>query len=145
MAGVKKQIEKELLEMEKHLGRMLRNMSLPGMGPFFAQEWRPCVDVYETDGAIIVYVDAAGMDPASLSVTAETGCVTVSGIRRRPIQEEKIRRIHQLEIEHGRFSRAIPLPAPIDLQETSSSYRDGLLEIRLPKQQPRGKIEITVS
>ncbi|MEW6219740.1 MAG: Hsp20/alpha crystallin family protein [Thermodesulfobacteriota bacterium] len=145
MAKTRKQLDLDLAELERHMGRMFRNLSLPSMTPFLATRgWCPPVDVYESEREVLVYVDGAGIDPAHLTVVAEPTTVTIAGLRQRPLIDN-VSRIHQLEIEHGRFQRTINLPMPVDVQHTSSCYRHGFLEIRLPKLRPVGRVEIKVS
>jgi len=137
--------EKEVSELEKQMGRMIRNMSFPGMNQFLTnRSWSPPIDIYETEVAILIYIETAGIDLGKLSVVADETAVTIAGLRQRPIKE-KVSRVHQLEIEHGYFHRAIRLPVQVNVNETVSSYKDGFLEIRLPKRRPRGKIEIKIS
>jgi HSP20 family protein len=53
------------------------------------------------------------------------------------------RTYHALEIPYGRFERDLPLPAGLDTAAAHASYRDGLLEITLPKRAPQ-QVHITV-
>lgn len=143
MDKLDKRIINGLEEMEKRMGRMLRNMSLPGMSSLQSGVWTPAVDVYETEAEIIVYVDTAGIDPDKLTVTAERNGVTISGYRDTPDQGG-IRCIHQLEIEQGRFKRHVSFPVSIDVAAVKSNCRNGILEVRMPKEGPKGKIKIKV-
>jgi HSP20 family protein len=138
-----KGISKQLAEMEKQMGRMLRNMSLTRMAPFSGGDWVPAADIYETDTEVVVCMEISGIDPENVSVVAEQRSVTVTGDRRFP-PIENASCIHQLEIEHGHFKRMIPLPIAIDPESTSSVYRNGYLLIRLPKLAHRGKITVKI-
>lgn len=127
---------KELKEMERQMGRMLRNSNLTRMMPISScNEWEPAVDVYETSDDIIVYMDTAGIDMENLAVTAEKNKVTVEGRRALP-KRGNICCIHQLEIELGCFKRTISFPVSIGVSGTSLSCKNGILEIRLPKETP---------
>ena len=123
---------------------MMRNMSLLRMPPLESERWFPAADIYEAQNEFIVYVDVSGVDPQNLSVVAEQHSLTVSGVRRVALQGE-VDHIHQLEIERGYFKRTIPMPQAVDTSTTSSTCKDGFLVVRLPKQQPKGKVEIKVS
>ena len=132
-------------EMERRMGRMFRNMAVPRMGdPLTRGTWVPAADVYETEDAVYVYVDTAGIDPKELVVTAERNSVTVAGSRKVP-DRAKIRCVHQLEIEHGSFSRSISFSVPIDVSATTSKCNNGLLEIILPKEIKAGRVAVKVS
>ncbi len=144
MKDFDERILKEFKEMEIQMGRFLRNASLPLMMTLQSGcDWQPAVDIYETDKEIYVYMDLADVAPETLSVKIDRGLVTISGERRPPCHL-KIRRIHQLEIEHGRFKRSIALPVPVDAETTSSRCKNGLLEIKLPRQMAKRKIRINV-
>lgn len=145
MSKIKKQIEEEFAQAERYVGRLVRNIAMPGMMPFLSNKgWHPPIDVYETEREIIVYVETAGVEPANLAVVAETNSVRISGKRQRPIKEQ-VCRIHQLEIDHGFFQRTIILSVPVDVEKTTSSYKDGFLEIRLPKAALVGRVRIEIA
>jgi HSP20 family protein len=140
----RKRVSKQFAEMEKQMGRMLRNMSLARMAPFqTGSDWVPPADVYETETEVVVCLEISGIEPDAISVVAEPRSVTVAGDRRFP-PVENASCIHQLEIEHGRFERTIALPVAVDVGETSSVYRNGYLLIRLPKLGHKGKIIVQV-
>ncbi len=125
---------KEFKEMERQMGRMLRSMSTSRMLPRHSgSDWLPAVDVYETDKEIYVYMDTAGIDPEKLTVIAEQNSITVSGIRQLP-GRNKICKVHQLEIELGAFKRTVSFPVQIDVSATEVSFKNGILEVKIPKE-----------
>jgi HSP20 family protein len=99
--------------------------------------WTPAVDVYETDDAIIVLFDLAGVDADKTEVHAEPHLLIVRGVRRERHGPPEQRTFHTLEIPYGRFERSIRLPEGTDTAAASAHYKEGLLEITLPKRQPR--------
>jgi len=99
--------------------------------------WTPAVDVYETDSAIVVLFDLAGVDAAQTEVQAEPHRLVVRGVRRERHGSPEQRTFHTLEIPYGRFERTMHLPEGTDTAAASASYKDGVLEITLPKRQPR--------
>ena len=108
--------------------------------------WTPALDMYETDEAIVVLFDLAGVDADQTEVNAEPHLLRIRGIRRErhsPAKPDEQRNYHALEIPYGRFERAIHLPPGVDTGAARASYRDGLLEITLPKRLPR-QVPITV-
>lgn len=126
-------VMKEWAEMERQMGRLLRNTSLSRMVQMQSgSDWLPAVDVYETEGEIYVYVDTAGVDMNNLKVAVEENRVTISGQRQNPIRGN-LCRIHQLEIEHGFFKRTISFPITVDVSATSTRYINGILEVRMAK------------
>jgi len=143
MESMRKKIFKEL-EMQYQTGRILRNMSLISMLPFESGSYMPPVDIYEGDEEIYVYFDLAGVDSKSLSVLVDDKKIRVSG-RRELFPHKSIARVHRLEIELGRFSRSVSLPSSINIDQVTSTYKNGLLVITMPKKQQRGKINVMIS
>lgn len=107
-------------------------------------QWRPPVDVYESEKEYIVYCDLAGTDSESFSVIIDGSQLRISGIRQLP-KHDAIACVHQLEIELGRFSRGVNLPGPIDVENVRSKYTNGILSVFLPKRRNKGKVNITIS
>jgi HSP20 family protein len=126
------------------------NRSTNGMfrsiNPMFSlseHAWKPPMDMYETPAQIIIRAEIAGVDREKLDVEINSRAVRIFAHRAElaPVSHATYR---LAEIQYGDFERVLFLPAPIDADKVSASYRDGFLEIRLAKL-PRGqahKIEI---
>jgi HSP20 family protein len=95
--------------------------------------WRPPTDVYETEDAIIVRVEIAGMRDADFAVQLVDRSLNIRGVR-QDISER--RSYHQMEIPFGEFSTEIDLPVPIAAEKIEAIYRDGFLRVVLPKARP---------
>lgn len=95
--------------------------------------WSPPTDEYETDEAYIVRVEVAGMREGSFDISIENDTLFISGAR--PDAPER-RAYHQMEIRFGKFSTAVNLPGPVDVEKTTAEYEDGILTITLPKRKP---------
>ena len=96
--------------------------------------WRPPTDVYETEEAIVIRVEIAGMREQDFSVALEDRTLTIRGIRSDPTGR---RAFYQMEIPFGEFSTEVELPAPIVSEGVEAVYRDGFLQITLPKARPQ--------
>jgi HSP20 family protein len=94
--------------------------------------WRPPADVYETDRAITVTVELAGIDPEELEVLLFEDAVTLEGQRRLPTEEDAgfYRTAH---IRQGPFRLEVPVLASIDADHVEMHYDRGLLRLLLPK------------
>lgn len=104
-----------------------------------AGAWSPPTDLFETEAEYIVSVEIAGMRESDLDVTYDNGTLLVSG--QRPDRTER-RAYHQMEIHFGKFSSAVALPGPVDLDRSQAEYKNGFLVVRLPKARTTGvKIE----
>ena len=71
--------------------------------------WEPPIDVLETDGEILIFIDLAGVDPNEVEAMIDKGTLVVSGRRTLP-PELRNARILRLELPQGRFERRISLP-----------------------------------
>jgi HSP20 family protein len=101
--------------------------------------WRPPTDVFETETAIVVRVEIAGMRESDFTLSLVERSLLIKGIR----QEVNERRAYyQMEIPFGEFSSEVELPYPIVAEETEAVYRDGFLRIVLPKARPQ-QIKVT--
>jgi HSP20 family protein len=106
--------------------------------------WVPPTDVYETETELIVTVDIAGMNVRDISVLADGDIITIRGVRQEIAPRCK-KHFHKMEIQVGPFQRSINIPVPIDLQSMSTTYSNGLLEVRLKRkldQRTKRNIEV---
>lgn len=92
--------------------------------------WSPPTDEYETDEAYVVRVEIAGMREDDFEVAVENDTLMISGFR-SDLPER--RAYHQMEIRFGKFTSAIGLPGPVNVDEARAEYKDGFLTIALPK------------
>ena len=95
--------------------------------------WSPPTDVYETEIDYVVRAEIAGIEETDLEISYENGILIISG--NRPDLPER-RAYHQMEIHFGKFSTAIGVPSPVDVDGSTAEYKDGFLIVRLPKAKP---------
>jgi len=96
--------------------------------------WRPPTDMYETDEAIVVRVEVAGMREADFTISLVKRNLTIRGVRQDTSER---RAYHQMEIAYGEFTTEIELPYEIVSDKVQATYHDGFLRITLPKAQSR--------
>ena len=107
--------------------------------------WAPPVDVAEEHDKILVRVEVPGMDDKDLKVHFEDGLLTISG--ERQFERKDDRNYHRIERSYGSFVRSFTLPRTVDVNKIAASYRNGVLEIEIPKTEeskPR-QIQINVN
>ena len=92
--------------------------------------WSPPTDVYETETDYVVRVELAGIREIDLEISFESGILVITGVR-SDVSER--RAYHQMEIHFGKFSTAIGVPGPIDLDKSVAEYNDGFVMVRMPK------------
>jgi HSP20 family protein len=120
--------------------------SLVAGTPSAAASWRPAVDVRETGEDFFVRMDLPGLEPTDVKVSVFEDTLTVSG-ERRESAESKDEKWHHVERYHGTFERRFQLGKAVQGDKVSASYKNGVLELRVPKAEqakPR-EIQIQVS
>ena len=95
--------------------------------------WQPPTDVYETEDALIVRVEVAGMRENDFSIEIKGHLLIIRGIRS---DASHPRSFHQMEIRFGEFQIELELPIPIDTNSIEAIYNNGFLLIILPKARP---------
>jgi HSP20 family protein len=105
-------------------------------------DWYPTADVYENDGEYTVAVDLPGIDRATLDISVDENRLTIRGER---AGQDTIR--HRGECPRGKFLRTFSVPAAIDQNNIRADYKDGVLQVHLPKRPERKarRVEIKVS
>lgn len=96
------------------------------------RNWQPAVDVAETDTDLIVTAELPGLSQDDIDVSILRDTLTISG---KMNEEKETRNQNYLRRERrwGAFQRTITLPAPVNPEGATASFRNGLLEVRLPK------------
>ena len=95
--------------------------------------WTPRVDVMDQENDLVIRTEVPGVDPESIDVTLEGGSLIIKGSRSFTTEETE-ESYHRKEIFEGSFERTILLPEGIDPEGVKASSKDGILEIRIPKQ-----------
>ena len=101
----------------------------------------PTVDVINRDNEIVVRAELPGVEKKDLDVSLGDDAVTIKGSTRKEEQEENGDYCRH-EISAGSFSRTVSLPAAVNTDAAKASFKDGLLELTLPKVQPSKKRSI---
>ena len=121
----------------RQAGRVLESVTKGYYG--FAQvdqTWAPDVNLYETEAGYRVCVDISGVDKEKIDLTVHEQMLTIRGERpvpRSPLAGASRVRVHRMEIDHGPFAREVELPADVDQEQITATYRNGLLWVELPK------------
>jgi len=108
---------------------------------FERADWTPAADIYETDSGYLIAMDLPGIDREALELDVEDNRLIVKGTR--AIAESKQ---HRSERPRGKFLRTFSVPGSVDEAKIGAEYKDGVLNIRLPKrseQKPK-RIDIKI-
>ncbi len=96
--------------------------------------WAPAIDIFDTKDSLVVKTDLPGMDKNDISVSIQQNILTISGDKKR---ESKIKEDDYLRTErfYGSFHRSITLPVDVDQTKVHASFKDGVLELTIPKKE----------
>jgi HSP20 family protein len=108
------------------------------------QSWTPAIDVVETDHAIVLKAELAGMDPKDINIEVQDNVLTVSGERRFE-EEVKEDKFYRIERRYGSFSRSLALPPTADEGKVEAKYENGVLKVTVPKAEIAKPKKITVT
>jgi HSP20 family protein len=141
MALVRWEPFRELAALQNEMGRWMNQMTggtTPGNGQS-SSTWLPAVDVWETEKELVLAFDLPGIPEEKVSVELDDNVLTVSGERERT-HEHSGDRFYRYERRFGTFARSVTLPQGVNEEAIQAAYRDGVLEIRVPKpEEPKPK------
>lgn len=122
-----------LLESVFDRGRMPSRWEQPLWERFAAfEKGMPRVDVIERDAEVVVRAEAPGFERKELDVSVTDGAVTIKGDHREERKEEEGEYVRS-EISRGSFSRIVALPGEVDIDKAAATFKNGVLELTLPK------------
>jgi HSP20 family protein len=106
--------------------------------------WSPAVDIYETEGEIVVQAELPGMDRKDINLHLENNVLTIRGDRQFK-KETKEDNYHRIERSYGGFSRSFSIPTTVDEDKIRADYKDGVLKIALPKKEQAKPKQIQIA
>ncbi len=111
-----------------------------------ARHWTPTVDIIETPHQVRVTIDVPGLEHDQVEVSLAGNMLTVRGERPESTPGEG-ETAHLRERGRGKFSRAIPMPAPVEAEGVSAEVHNGVLNVVLNKspQAVARQIHVTAS
>ena len=133
MALVRWEPFRELAALQNEMSRWMGTLGeQTGPGNGGSSTWLPAVDVWETEKELVLSFDLPGIPEDGIAVELDDNVLTVSGERERT-KEHSSERFYRFERRYGRFSRSVTLPSGVKEDDISADYKDGVLEIRVPK------------
>lgn len=126
---------RELEEVSDRLNRMFARPAAPrtsGKETMIVADWTPSVDISETEGEYQIKAEIPDVKKEDVKVTLEDGVLTIQGERKHE-KEEKAKKYHRIERSYGSFVRTFSLPDVIDEEKVKAEFKDGVLNLYLPK------------
>jgi HSP20 family protein len=140
-----------LTRWEGEMDRMMDDFFGRRMRPWWPERWlrgegeitRPALDVYEEKDEIVVKAELPGMDKNDIEVNISDSELTLKGEKKK---EEKVEEenYYRCERSYGAFLRSVELPKDVQADKIKASFKNGILEVRLPKTEEAKTREIKV-
>src|SRR5690625_3372092 len=108
-------------------------------------DWSRRVDISETDHEFVVDAELPDVNKDGVKVSLDNGILSIQGERKQE-KEEKVRKFHRVERYYGSFSRSFTLPDNVDESKVKARFKDGVLNIQIPKtsEKKNNAIEVKV-
>ena len=103
----------------------------------------PNIELYDRKNEIVLRAEIPGVEKKDIDLTITENALTIKGEIKRQ-EEVKDEDYYAAEIRYGTFSRTIPLPVEVDSENAKATYKNGILEIVLPKKEEAKPKEIKV-
>jgi len=125
----------EMSALQERMNRLFSDVraQAPVRGEEIVQgAWIPAVDIFETNEAIVLKAELPGITAQDISVEVKDNTLTLKGEKKfeKEVKEENY---HRVERSYGSFQRAFTLPGTIHQEKVKAKFKDGILEIILPK------------
>ena len=136
---------------ERDMERMLGNFFSGRHSLFDDRSWpgsslgirEPSVDLYEEKDHIVVKAELPGMTKDDIQVSISDNVLTIKGEKKKE-EEDRDKDYYRSERVYGAFMRSLPLPAEVNSEKVHAAFKNGVLEVRLPKSEEAKKKAINV-
>jgi HSP20 family protein len=109
-----------------------------------ARRWVPPMDLVEAEDHFVLKADLPGLSDADVKIEVQDGTLRISG-ERKAEHEQRERGWYRIERSFGSFSRSLSLPDGVDPDGIKAEFKDGVLEVRIPKPEERKPHRIAIS
>lgn len=137
---------KDLLDMRSELDEMFEDFFNWGKSgeELSTMKWSPSVDISENDESIVINAEIPGMNKEDINVSVKNDTLTIKGEKKKE-REEEDENYHVVERSYGRFQRSFTLPDNVKSDEINANYKDGVLNITIPKTEEATSKEVKVN
>jgi len=132
----------EMRRIRKEIDRMFNEyFSEPRFAEEFKEAWRePLCDFKDTEDALLLSIEIPGVNKENIEIKATENEIEVKAEAKKLIHEEK-EGFYKRERSYKGFYRKMTLPCKIIPEQVQADYKDGVLEIKLPKKEKEKKKE----
>ena len=122
-------------EMEDVFDRYTKGLTWPRFGRqeiMTHGDWVPRVDIAETEKEFVIKVEVPEIKKEDVKISVDNGVLNIHGERKQE-KEEKGKKFHRVERFYGSFTRSFTLPDNADETKIEASFKDGMLNVQIPK------------
>jgi len=130
-----------LADIQEEMNRLF-DTSLRRGRPAAATDYLASCDIYEEKDKLVVRLDLPGLRKEEVKVTLQQSVLNIRGERKIETPKDAI--VYTQERGAGTFTRAIQLPVPVDAGKIDANFRDGVLQVTLPKSEEAKPKQIEV-
>ncbi len=133
----------DLMVMQDRMNRLFedatqRRANTDGGDEFERADWTPAADIYETESGYAIAIDLPGISRDAVEIDVDDNRLIVKGTRN--VAPSK----HRNERPRGKFMRTFSIPGSVDQGGIGADYKDGVLQIRLPKRQEQKSQRVVI-
>ena len=142
----------DLTRWERDMERMMDDFFGRRMRPWWPERWlraeplevpSPAVDLYEEKDDIVVKAELPGMDKDNIAVNLTDHTLTIKGEKKKE-EEIKEENYYRSERSYGSFLRTLELPRDVHADKVKATFKNGILEVRLPKTEEAKAKEVKI-
>jgi len=122
---------REMMSIQDEVNRLFDGFLTRNVRSDFNASFAPAVDVQETANEFVVRADLPGLNQKDIKVNLLGDTLTIRGERKQ--EQERKGNVHRIERSYGSFERSFTFHAPVKNEGIEARYRDGVLEIVVPK------------
>jgi len=137
------QPERELQRLRMEMDRLFEE-AFGDEGSWRGGTWAPPVDLYDTEEALILKAELPGLSKDDIHIEVHDRTLTLRGERKHEA-EVKEERFQRRERAYGSFQRAFWLPTTVDTEKIQANFKDGVLELRIPKSEAAKPKKIAIA
>lgn len=135
---------REVERLQTEMNRLFEQLMPTGNGPLHSVDFMPSAEIEESPSEFYLKLEVPGMDAEDIRVEVADNLVTVRGDRKSESKSEENGLIRS-EFHYGRFERSLALPGKVDAEAVKAAYKNGVLNLTLPKVAETEKTAIKVS
>lgn len=129
---------RELFSIRDEIDRLFERFFTPVEVETREFVWTPSIDMYETEKELVVKAELPGLTTKDVEITLTDDTLSIKG-EKKEAEEVKGENYYRKETRYGSFHRSIRLPVPVKKEDIKATFKDGVLEIRLPKAEEAAK------